>query len=237
MTSPYVNRHWPSHAIAARGESPASHRGRRGAPLTRRDDREYREYLREEQRSQRGCIAGRMQRDFHHGLLGHAAARSRRESRYSARHDVTDHGPSLRYWSHCQPSWFALKLPLTISSSRTGVSSTARAAPGTAATSPFAATRSRASLRESMRRRRGSIDAGGKAIAPGFIDIHTHARRGIFEVPTADNYVRQGVTTLMEGPDGGSPIPLRAVPGSGGGGPHHAELRQLRRTGIGPRPR
>ena len=28
--------------LAARGESPASHRGRRGAPLTRRDDREYR---------------------------------------------------------------------------------------------------------------------------------------------------------------------------------------------------
>src|SRR6266513_759630 len=55
--------------LAARGESPASHRGRRGAPLTRRDDREYREYLREEQRSQRGCIAGRMQLEFHHGLL------------------------------------------------------------------------------------------------------------------------------------------------------------------------
>ena len=55
--------------LAARGESPASHRGRRSAPMTRRDDREYREYLREEQRSQRGCIAGRMQLDFHHGLL------------------------------------------------------------------------------------------------------------------------------------------------------------------------
>ena len=38
--------------------------------MARRDDREYREYLREEQRSQRGCIAGRMQPDFHHGLLG-----------------------------------------------------------------------------------------------------------------------------------------------------------------------
>src|SRR6185295_5784914 len=38
----------------------AKHRGRRGAWLARRDDREYREYLREEQRSQAGCIAGRM---------------------------------------------------------------------------------------------------------------------------------------------------------------------------------
>lgn len=52
------------------------------------------------------------------------------------------------------------------------------------------------------------IDVNGQAIAPGFIDIHTHARRGIFEVPTADNYVRQGVTTVIEGPDGGSPVPL-----------------------------
>ena len=52
------------------------------------------------------------------------------------------------------------------------------------------------------------IDVKGLIVAPGFIDIHTHARRGIFEVPTADNYVRQGVTTLIEGPDGGSPVPL-----------------------------
>jgi dihydroorotase/N-acyl-D-amino-acid deacylase len=47
-------------------------------------------------------------------------------------------------------------------------------------------------------------------VAPGFIDIHTHARRGIFEVPTAENYVRQGVTTLVEGQDGSSPLPLGA---------------------------
>jgi dihydroorotase/N-acyl-D-amino-acid deacylase len=53
------------------------------------------------------------------------------------------------------------------------------------------------------------VDVSGLVVAPGFIDIHTHARRGIFEVPTADNYVRQGVTTLIEGPDGGSAVPLR----------------------------
>jgi dihydroorotase/N-acyl-D-amino-acid deacylase len=52
------------------------------------------------------------------------------------------------------------------------------------------------------------IELKGLVVAPGFIDIHTHARRGIFDVPTADNYVRQGVTTLIEGPDGGSAVPL-----------------------------
>jgi dihydroorotase/N-acyl-D-amino-acid deacylase len=53
-----------------------------------------------------------------------------------------------------------------------------------------------------------TIDADGRVVAPGFIDVHTHARRGIFEVPTAENYVRQGVTTLVEGQDGSSPLPL-----------------------------
>ncbi|MBA3268908.1 MAG: D-aminoacylase [Acidobacteria bacterium] len=53
------------------------------------------------------------------------------------------------------------------------------------------------------------IDASGLVVAPGFIDIHTHARRGIFELPTADSYTRQGVTTLIEGPDGSSPLPLK----------------------------
>jgi dihydroorotase/N-acyl-D-amino-acid deacylase len=53
------------------------------------------------------------------------------------------------------------------------------------------------------------LDVRDLVVAPGFIDIHTHARRGIFELPTADSYTRQGVTTLVEGPDGGSPIPIK----------------------------
>lgn len=65
------------------------------------------------------------------------------------------------------------------------------------------------------------IDAAGGAVAPGFIDTHTHARRGIFDVPTAANYVRQGVTTLIEGPDGGSPVPL---------GPFLAKLEALQKS-------
>jgi dihydroorotase/N-acyl-D-amino-acid deacylase len=52
------------------------------------------------------------------------------------------------------------------------------------------------------------IDARDSVVAPGFIDLHTHARRGIFETPTAENCIRQGVTTLFEGPDGSSPLPI-----------------------------
>src|SRR5580698_6832127 len=50
-----------------------------------------------------------------------------------------------------------------------------------------------------------TIDAKGMVVAPGFIDIHTHARRGIFIDPSAQNYIWQGVTTLLEGNDGSSP--------------------------------
>ena len=89
----------------------------------------------------------------------------------------------------------------------------------------------RASRRGSTRRRRASIDAAGKVVAPGFIDIHTHARRGIFEVPTADNYVRQGVTTLIEGPDGSSPLPIKPFLDRVAALAGHAELRPVRRPG------
>ena len=54
-----------------------------------------------------------------------------------------------------------------------------------------------------------TIDVRGQIVAPGFIDIHSHARGGIFEVPTAENYLRQGVTSIIEGPDGSSPIPIK----------------------------
>ena len=53
------------------------------------------------------------------------------------------------------------------------------------------------------------IDARGLVVAPGFIDPHTHSRRGIFDDPFAKNYIFQGVTTVMEGPDGSSPLPIR----------------------------
>ena len=63
--------------LAARGESPAWHRDRRGARPARREEGAYREYLTDEQRRGAGGIGGRMQRDFHHGLLGARTAEVR----------------------------------------------------------------------------------------------------------------------------------------------------------------
>ena len=42
------------------------------------------------------------------------------------------------------------------------------------------------------------IDAAGLVVAPGFIDVHTHAE-GITEMPAGENFIRMGVTTLMLG--------------------------------------
>ena len=76
------------------------------------------------------------------------------------------------------------------------------------------------------------LDAGGKYIAPGFIDIHSHADdgsgpRGGFRDPdpvrrSAPNLVSQGITTVVVNQDGRSPWPV-------------ADQRALlEKTGIGP---
>jgi dihydroorotase/N-acyl-D-amino-acid deacylase len=52
------------------------------------------------------------------------------------------------------------------------------------------------------------IDATGLVVAPGFIDPHTHARGRIFEMPLAESYLLQGITTVIDGNDGGSPLPI-----------------------------
>src|SRR4026209_201499 len=70
-----------------------------------------------------------------------------------------------------------------------------------------------------------TVDAPARFVSPGFIDIPTHARRGIFQVPTADNYVRQGVTTIMEGPDGSSPLLLQPFLDRGGAVQREAQFR------------
>lgn len=51
------------------------------------------------------------------------------------------------------------------------------------------------------------IDATGMIIAPGFIDIHPHIE-ALLSMPGAESKVRQGVTTMIGGPDGGSPWPI-----------------------------
>jgi N-acyl-D-amino-acid deacylase len=57
------------------------------------------------------------------------------------------------------------------------------------------------------------IDATDKVVAPGFIDLHAHIER-LLQLPAAEHFVRQGVTTLVGNPDGGwlphlpSPWPL-----------------------------
>ncbi|HEX9165458.1 MAG TPA: amidohydrolase family protein [Gemmatimonadales bacterium] len=76
------------------------------------------------------------------------------------------------------------------------------------------------------------ILARGKVVAPGFIDIHSHADdgagpRGGFRDPdpkrkAALNIVTQGVTTVVVNQDGRSPWPVRD------------QRDQLRRDGIGP---
>ena len=52
------------------------------------------------------------------------------------------------------------------------------------------------------------LDASGLVVAPGFIDIHNHSDLSIFLIPTADNYVLQGVTTLVVGNCGCTPAPI-----------------------------
>jgi N-acyl-D-amino-acid deacylase len=47
------------------------------------------------------------------------------------------------------------------------------------------------------------IDAAGLVLAPGFIDVHTHAE-GILGAPDAENFVRMGVTTVIAGNCGAS---------------------------------
>ena len=56
------------------------------------------------------------------------------------------------------------------------------------------------------------IEARGLAVAPGFIDIHSHADGTLFDDPRAESVIRQGVTTVIVGQDGGSRGPSRDDP-------------------------
>lgn len=52
------------------------------------------------------------------------------------------------------------------------------------------------------------INGAGLVLAPGFIDIHNHSESGLLREGTAANQVSQGITTILVGPDGGSPWPI-----------------------------
>ena len=49
------------------------------------------------------------------------------------------------------------------------------------------------------------IDAAGQIVAPGFIDVHTHADYDLYDLPLAENFIRDGVTTIVTGNCGSSP--------------------------------
>lgn len=54
------------------------------------------------------------------------------------------------------------------------------------------------------------IHAGGLTVSPGFIDLHSHADRNIGDNPGAENYLYQGVTTILTGNCGKSPVDLES---------------------------
>ena len=51
------------------------------------------------------------------------------------------------------------------------------------------------------------IDAKGRMLTPGFIDIHSHADRNVLVLPNADNNILQGITTFLGGNCGQSQAP------------------------------
>lgn len=53
------------------------------------------------------------------------------------------------------------------------------------------------------------IDAAGKVLAPGFIDVHTHDDSALIRMPEMPAKVSQGVTTVVVGNCGASLAPLR----------------------------
>ena len=55
------------------------------------------------------------------------------------------------------------------------------------------------------------IDAKGLYVAPGFIDVHSHSEGGIQTRGTAENYLFDGVTSIVSGNCGGSETDLAAT--------------------------
>ena len=55
-----------------------------------------------------------------------------------------------------------------------------------------------------------TVDASGRHVAPGFIDMHTHAERGLPhpELAPSVHHLKQGVTTVLGGADGYGAWPI-----------------------------
>src|SRR5262245_32793883 len=71
------------------------------------------------------------------------------------------------------------------------------------------------------------IDADGLVVAPGFIDMHSHADFTLPAYPDALNSLSQGVTTEVLGNCGYSPAPLSPDPGL-------ASAQRAASAGLGP---
>ena len=71
------------------------------------------------------------------------------------------------------------------------------------------------------------IDARGMAVAPGFIDIHSHGDGSLWSDPRAESIVRQGVTTIVVGQDGSSRAPTGGTEGDGESGRAFASFGEL----------
>lgn len=73
---------------------------------------------------------------------------------------------------------------------------------------------------------RHTVDARGKLVVPGFIDLHSHAEEGLGSEDArrraAPNLVSQGITTVVVNPDGFGPWPLTK------------QRAELERAGAGP---
>ena len=66
------------------------------------------------------------------------------------------------------------------------------------------------------------VEARDLALAPGFIDVHTHVEDEVENHPDAANFVRDGVTTVVTGNCGGSKTDLAAF------------FARLEKLGLGP---
>ena len=65
------------------------------------------------------------------------------------------------------------------------------------------------------------VEGKDRVLAPGFIDVHNHSTTGLVREPLAVSQISQGITTLLVGQDGSSPLPIleyldarRATPAS-----------------------